>query len=870
MNRIVTARFLLKPCTARFLGFCKWTREYSINILGRKFINVSEEVNTALNEGQPIVALESTIYTHGWPNPDNLRLALHLKDLVRSHGAIPATVGVVNGVATVGLSDEELTILCGAAAKPDTMKISRRDLPYILGMGIAGRLIHGGTTVSSTMILAHWAGIRVFATGGIGGVHRGGQDSMDVSADLTELGRTPIAVVCSGCKSFLDIPRTLEFLETQGTMVATFSQGRIGDVEFPAFYARESGVKSPMVVQDFREAAAIVLAQTRMGITSNLNFNSGTLFANPIPEEFSIPKAEISEAINQAVQEASERGFHGHANTPFILARIKDITNGRSLPANRSLIESNVQTAAKLAAHLASLLDQDKDLNIPAHRTGFTKKVSKIDSMLTSASLERKVNEDDSLATGDCNPSSKKTNDITRPRTENVYKKDSNRIISSDPGIMKTRNASESEPETPITAEVIVFGAIAIDSSCDLLPIPGANSNTNLQPTMHTSNVARIRNSIGGVGHNVAVAAHKVSGDQRIRLCSFVADDSAGRSVISQLQSKNIDTTGILVIPTTAYRSKVKIQNRTAQYIAVNDGKKDLVVGMGDMEIFKQNSHRLGFNIPSFTKWVVIDANWDPAQIREFMYTIRARNPWVKIAFEPVSQKKGADILRKANNPTQDEGGLSLALKVFPKHLIDLSTPNIDELDQMYRAAVEEGYLETNDYWSVLDGFGISGAQTQEKLQAIVGKKLTDQGLPQKSIKLLPYIPMLLTKLGPEGVLLTELLMVDDSRLKDPEHARWIFGRTTKCHLNIGGVYMRLFPAADKVDPADIVSVNGVGDTFLGVLMAGLSKGLSVGEKLIEIAQRGAILTLKSNEAVSPKLSCLAQDLDKLIMMESN
>jgi pseudouridine-5'-phosphate glycosidase/pseudouridine kinase len=231
-------------------------------------------------------------------------------------------------------------------------KASRRDLAYlsargILGGGDAGG--HGGTTISGTMVLARLAGIRVFGTGGLGGVHRGGERSMDVSADLTELGRTRVAVVSSGCKGFLDIPRTLEFLETQGVMVSTFAEG--GKADFPAFWARESGVPSPSTVRDEREAAAIILAQERLGV------ESGMLFANPIPEEYAIPRKDMEAAIETAVREAEEKGFTGSTNTPYILKRIRELTQGRSVPANKALVESNVARAAKIAVELAKLMD---------------------------------------------------------------------------------------------------------------------------------------------------------------------------------------------------------------------------------------------------------------------------------------------------------------------------------------------------------------------------------------------------------------------------------------------------------------------------------------------------------------------------------
>lgn len=313
------------------------------------FLKISEEVQQALHENQPVVALESTIYTHGFPYPDNIALASHLESIVRTSGGVPATIGILDGVARVGLNAEEVIRLAGASGKPDTLKVSRRDLGFACGLGSPGRRYNGGTTVAGTMILAHLAGIQVFATGGLGGVHRGAESTMDISADLTELGRTPVAVVSSGCKSFLDIGRTLEYLETQGVPVATFADGRQGKVDFPAFWTRESGINSPMILEDEKTAAAVIHAHQSLGL------QSGLLFANPIPEAFSIAKAEMDKVIEEAIQEAAQAGATGAANTPFILAKIKDLTGKNSVKSNKALIESNVRRGTLVASELMKL-----------------------------------------------------------------------------------------------------------------------------------------------------------------------------------------------------------------------------------------------------------------------------------------------------------------------------------------------------------------------------------------------------------------------------------------------------------------------------------------------------------------------------------
>lgn len=214
------------------------------------------------------------------------------------------------------------------------------------------RKINGGTTIAGTMVLARLAGIRVFGTGGLGGVHQGGHSTLDISADLTELGRTRMAVICSGCKGFLDIPRTLEYLETEGVLASTFADGREGDVGFPGFWARETDVKSPFVVQDEEHAAAILMAQER------LNIETGLLFANPIPEEYSISRSEMNRVITEAVNESQKQGAGGNENTPFILNKIRELTGGKSVPANKALLQSNVERAAKVAVAVSRLVSE--------------------------------------------------------------------------------------------------------------------------------------------------------------------------------------------------------------------------------------------------------------------------------------------------------------------------------------------------------------------------------------------------------------------------------------------------------------------------------------------------------------------------------
>jgi pseudouridine-5'-phosphate glycosidase len=294
---------------------------------------LSPEVADALATGQAIVALESTIITHGMPYPQNLQTARMVEEEIRKAGAVPATIAVLNGVLHAGLTDEQLEDL--AQAK-DVAKISRADMAVIMAEGRTG-----ATTVAATMIAAHLAGIHVFATGGIGGVHKGAEDSFDISADLMELAATPVTVVAAGAKAILDVPKTLEVLETQGVPVITYGQD-----SFPAFWSATSPLTSPLRMDD---AAAIAKAQK---MRTKLGLPGGQLVANPIPADEEIPQAEMNPIIDQATAEADAQGISGKAVTPFLLQRIYELTEGRSLIANIALVLNNARLAAEIAKEM--------------------------------------------------------------------------------------------------------------------------------------------------------------------------------------------------------------------------------------------------------------------------------------------------------------------------------------------------------------------------------------------------------------------------------------------------------------------------------------------------------------------------------------
>ena len=302
-----------------------------------KYLDVNPEVAAALAEGKPVVALESTIISHGMPYPQNVETALAVEQIIRDNGAVPATIAVIGGRLKAGLTAEEIEYFGKKGL--DITKASRRDLAMLCARGM-----DGATTVTTTMIIAHMAGIKIFATGGIGGVHRGAETTMDISADLEELGQTPVMVVCAGAKSILDLGLTLEYLETKGVPVIGY-----GTETLPAFYTRESDFGVDYRIDTPAELACAFKTQNDLG------FPAGMLVTNPIPEEFAMPKATIDAAIDQAIAECEEKGIKGKETTPFLLARVSELTGGDSLASNIQLVFNNAKVAAQTAVEYCKL-----------------------------------------------------------------------------------------------------------------------------------------------------------------------------------------------------------------------------------------------------------------------------------------------------------------------------------------------------------------------------------------------------------------------------------------------------------------------------------------------------------------------------------
>ena len=302
----------------------------------KNYLDINPEVAKALEEGRAVVALESTIISHGMPYPRNVETALKVEEIIRENGAVPATIAILNGRLKVGLTREEIEVL---GSGKNIIKTSRRDIPFIIA-----NKADGATTVASTMIIAALAGVKVFATGGIGGVHRGAQETFDISADLQELAHTNVAVICAGAKSILDIGLTLEYLETQGVPVVGF-----GTDELPAFYTRKSGFGVDYRVDSADMLAAALKAKWDLGL------KGGVVIANPIPEQYEMDYDAITNAIENALKELKEQGIKGKESTPFLLGKVKEITGGASLDSNIQLVYNNAKVGAQIAVELAKL-----------------------------------------------------------------------------------------------------------------------------------------------------------------------------------------------------------------------------------------------------------------------------------------------------------------------------------------------------------------------------------------------------------------------------------------------------------------------------------------------------------------------------------
>lgn len=411
--------------------------------------------------------------------------------------------------------------------------------------------------------------------------------------------------------------------------------------------------------------------------------------------------------------------------------------------------------------------------------------------------------------------------------------------MSAEASVESSRIKTQTQSEG---VDVLVAGAVAIDSSCDFIGSEKVRNAVN--PHLATSNPALITQNLGGVGQNIATALHYLG--IPTRLCSIVGDDVAGASAFAMLSERGMSTSGIKL---------TKSGSRTAQYVAINNSRKDLFLAMADMRILEGQLDFDSWKAHVTTcrpRWLVVDANWDSMTLHKWIMTGKASG--AKVAYEPVSVAKSQRLFAPGKGKEQPLGAI-------PKHAVDLASPNRLELASMYASAKEEGFFEREDWWQTVDAMGFSSSGSREKLIAVSNIDLVDEGIPQQSIQLLPFIPTIVTKLGHQGVLLTRLLSPGDSQLTSRTAGPYVLSRSHHNEGTVGGVFMRLFPAVELLPEDEIISVNGVGDTFLGTLIAGLAREDSEKQvdisDIIDIAQRGSVMSLKSKEAVSPEIGTL-------------
>lgn len=426
-----------------------------------------------------------------------------------------------------------------------------------------------------------------------------------------------------------------------------------------------------------------------------------------------------------------------------------------------------------------------------------------------------------------------------------------------DSGYVPSSNAEDSFPNShmlssrlPVSIlsnkDIVVAGSLAVDLCCDYVPDSGSHASEI--PQASTSNPAAISQSLGGVGQNIATALHYLG--KSVQLVSAVGDDAAGSAAIQMLQDRNMDIAGV---------SKLDSVERTAQYVAINDTNKRLVLAMADMTILEQTAEKFETLWQprvdnAKPEWLVVDANWDATTLQKWLSAGKAIG--AKIAFEPVSAAKSRRLFSKTT-------ALNSVLPALPQNVLSMATPNSIELASMHAAASEAGLFERNDWWQIIDSMGMPSSGSRDKLASMTNAALVDQGVPQQSIQLLPLIPTILTKLGSQGVLMTQLLRPQDAHLTSPSSSPYILSRSTSDDSIIGGVYMRLFPPASMLSTEEIVSVNGAGDTFLGAIIAGLAQSSPRDlTDLIEVAQQASVMTLKSKESVSPEIATLRSKIE--------
>ncbi|KAK6359828.1 hypothetical protein TWF696_000964 [Orbilia brochopaga] len=862
--------------TAPKISKIRWSPKGTTKIITKKYkwiakrpenIQVSRDIFIAMSRKMPIVGLETAIYTHGFPKPDNFDLALEMEEMVRANGAVPATIGILNGQIYVGMTKDQLKELTESAGSENTIKISQRDIAYSVGQ--LGPPMNGGTTIAATIKIAALSGIRVVATGGLGGVHKGGESSMDVSADLAVLGREKINLVTSGMKSFLDTARTLEYLETQGVFVSTF--GKRGEkVDIPGFYSRESGHPSPHVVESPEEAGRIAF------YSDMLKLDSGNVFFNPIPEEFEIPKSEMDPIIESAVEKS--KSITGKDNTPAVLNEILKQTEGRSVAANRQLVLNNAKIGAQLAVHIRKYEDELVDAKMAKKLEGAKKKAT-VDTL--KKSVPRK--EQDAQPTSDTSETSTTPGiggNLVRPSigatgrnsagsypdisgtrsysTATTSKEESlKRAVFSDADNTKsTRKANLNQStestevrkvanaagkpvaqfsDTPDTGGILVVGGVGVD-------YVGTFTHKRLQKASAPGN---IKLSVGGVAKNVAATIQQIGeGNTPVRFLTAVGKDSAGLMVLQDLKRIGLSVEDV----------EVKENSRTAGYMALHERRSgNLALALSDAQIvYNIRPERVVAAIEKYQPEIVcFDLNLHIDTIEALCKTAKANGAIV--VCEPTSALKIHKL-----------GALLQKFEPYPNHFIDILAPNELEMRELekhsiYKAQTEPSWLQqgrqyhdllSNHYINAINRF-IQELNDRLPGSRVVQRPYTDQMayFMCKGATLLPAIPTVLIKLGAAGVITIRAVEKPDPS-DNKAHRAYAYSQQfidTRINRNIPpmpGQYIttNLFlpipkvksqenhilgiainwTAAEAIHKSVPLNSNGAGDTFLGAFVEGL------------------------------------------------
>ncbi|KAG9222759.1 hypothetical protein CCMSSC00406_0004673 [Pleurotus cornucopiae] len=719
-------------------------------------VDIHPEVEAALAENRPVVALETAVVTHGFPYPENAKLAKSLEEIVRKNGSTPATVGLVNGRIKIGLKQSELELLAEPEASP--VKISRRDI----AAAIVAKA-NGGTTCCATLIFAALAGIKVFATGGLGGVHRGGENTMDVSADLGELTRCPVGLVSAGVKSILDIGRTLEYLETLGVPVISYGK----TTDFPAFFSPKSGFQSPWNVDNPVSAAQILYTQHQLGL------QNGALIACPIPEQYEAAGASIQKAVEQAVAESEANGVNklGKAATPWLLMRIGELTKGESLASNIALLENTAAIGGQIAVQYAKLA-QNSDI---AHR--------------------------------DTTPAARPVVDIPSKQTS---------------------------PEHP---RLLVIGCAAIDISAQASP------DVESALAAHSTIPGSVSLTLGGVGRNIAEAAHRLSPTDT-KLISAIGDDSFGRLLLSELDKMGLRTDGL-----------VKCPGRTSVCNMTFDGKGHLISGVADMEVIAElNEDKIANAIAeTMPSIVALDGNLKPNLINRVVDLCSSRG--IHIFFEPTSLTKATAILPAVTQNDLRTPGDKAKISI---------SPNLLELDHIYNITRQSESPKASSWQTSYEaafhgrlGDGLADlASREDSFDGIWAR-----GSIHRAVHLLAHFQHILMKCGEHGVVV--VFRLDPETLAQSGWAKndQLPPNAIVAEVASGeAVVIAYFPA---LVAKTLVNVTGAGDSFVGALLASMMEHPSLFQEpkllddAIHLAQQAAILTLASPLAVAPEISKL-------------